>query len=91
MTFGPGFTLGPATVPSLQVMIANGNETSIWDDCWIPGIIISRSGLEVNWGSSSLLSELLRNRRLDEQQLVACPGDGMTRKREMEFVFQDLV
>lgn len=39
-------TVGPSLIPEIRTEIADGQDTSVLDDCWLPGIVLDRSGIE---------------------------------------------
>lgn len=45
---------GPSIVQDMQAVVARGHELNIWDDVWLPGTILSRSGLTMRWESEGL-------------------------------------
>lgn len=50
--------MGARVIPSLQLIIANGEGSSLLNDCWIPGRVVSRSVLEINWDNAALATDL---------------------------------
>lgn len=72
--------VGPILVPSLKLIIANGEDSSLLNDCWIPGCVISRSVLEINWigaESSSGLKVFIENGGWNTRRVVEVLGEGV--------------
>lgn len=42
----------------MKTVIADGQDTSVLDDCWLPGIVLDRSGIERKVGCSDLPSKV---------------------------------
>lgn len=73
---------GVLATSSSSILIANGRDTDIWNDPWVPGVVLGRSGLVFHteaFGIMSSLSSLLTDQQWDFGRVAFFLGPDMAR------------
>lgn len=73
--------VGASIIPHIRVLINDGNSTNFYNDCWIPGSVISRSAymLPTNLESDRLrLDVLIEGGNWNYHMINGIMGDGFT-------------